>query len=259
MLFVTYIITGCAQKEANPAHAKLPVPLKVGMASNYPPLTFEYKNKAMGVEVDFAHELGRELGRPVQFIILPRTQLFQALKTKGVDIVMSGTSITKERKKIVLFSEPYMKVSQMAVMQYGAETPTPFSKGKGKKIGYIDFTTGEKFVKETFPMANQKGYTKIEHGVVAVLNGEIDYFFHDSPSIWYYTANHSIENLIGWYVPYTDENLAWGFDRKNMAFKQEVDTILNKWKNNGTLQRILRKWIPVTIDIPQNSERLSFE
>ncbi len=260
MLFAALIITGCTQKEAKPVQESLPVPLKVGMSANYPPLTFEYKDKATGVEVDFANELGRALNRPVQFIILPRTQLFQALKTRSVDIVMSGTSITKDRKKLVLFSEPYMKISQMAIMRLGVDTPNPFSKGKGMKIGYSDFTTGAKFVKETFPMADQRGYTKIEHGVIGVMNGEVDYFFHDSPSVWYYTANNSIKDLIGWYVPYTDENLAWGFDRRNVAFKQEVDVILNQWKNNGTLQRIIRKWIPVTINIPQNSTHpMSFE
>ena len=259
MLFAALIITGCSQKDAAPKQKDLPVPLKVGMSTNYPPLTFQYKDKTVGVEVDFANELGRALNRPVQFIILPRTQLFQALQTRSVDIVMSGTSITKDRKKLVLFSEPYMKVSQMAVMRLGVDTPNPFSKGKGMKVGYADFTTGAKFVKEAFPMSDQRGYTKVEQGIVGVMNGEVDYFFHDSPSIWYYTANHSIEDLIGWYVPYTDEDLAWSFDRRNVKFKQEVDTILANWKHDGTLQRIINKWIPVTINTPQdNSERMRF-
>ncbi len=236
----------------------LPDPLKVGMAVHYPPLAFKFKGKLQGIEVDFAHALAKELGRPIQIIVLPWTQLPQALETKVVDIVMAGSSITKDREKYVLFSEPYMKVSQMAVMRLGVNTPNPFTKGKGMKIGFSDFTTGEKFVKEAFPLAEQKGFTKLEHGIVAVLNGEVDYFFHDSPSIWYYTATHSLEDLVGWYVPYTDENLAWGFDRKNIAFKKKVDGILQKWQNNGTVQRIIHKWIPVTINTPQGNDPLRF-
>ncbi|RLA70702.1 MAG: hypothetical protein DRG24_06515 [Epsilonproteobacteria bacterium] len=260
MFFAALIITGCAQKEAKPLQESLPIPLKVGMAVNYPPLAFEYKGELQGIEVDFAYALGQELNRPVQIIALPWTQLPQALKTKSIDIIMAGASITKDREKFVLFSEPYMKISQMAIMRLGVDTPNPFTKGRGMKIGYADFTTGERFVKKTFPMADQKAYTKLEHGVVGVMKGEVDYFFHDSPSIWYFTANNSIKDLVGWYVPYTDENLAWGFDRRNIAFKQEVDVILNQWKNDGTLQRIIRKWIPVTINTPQNStDRMSFE
>ena len=257
--FAALIITGCSPKEVKPASEKLPESLKVGMAINYPPLAFKYEDRAIGIEVEFANALGRELNRPVQITVLPWTQLSQALQAKSVDIVMSGVSITSERKKMMLFSEPYMTISQMAVMRQSAEAPEPFTKGKGKKIGFSDFTTGEKFVKNTFPLADLKGYTKIEHGIVALLNGEIDYFFHDSPSIWYYTANHSIESLVGWYVPYTDENLAWAFDRKNVALKEKVDVILKKWKQDGTSHRIIHKWIPVDIYTSQNIQQMHFE
>ncbi|OQX58702.1 MAG: hypothetical protein B5M52_04910 [Helicobacteraceae bacterium 4484_230] len=232
--------------------------LKVGMAVHYPPLAFKYKGKLQGIEVDFANALAKELDRPVQITVLPWLQLPHALETKAVDIVMAGSSITESRKKHMIFSEPYMKVSQMAVMRLGTETPNPFTKGKGMKIGFADFTTGEKFVNEMFPMAEKKSFTTLEQGVVAVMNREIDYFFHDSPSIWYYTATHSIGDLVGWYVPYTDESLAWAFNQKNVEFKKRVDEILLKWKNDGTVQRIIRKWIPVTISTPQGSDPLRF-
>jgi polar amino acid transport system substrate-binding protein len=232
--------------------------LKVGMAVHYPPLAFKYKGKLQGIEVDFANALAKELDRPVQITVLPWLQLPHALETKAIDIVMAGSSITESRKKHMLFSEPYMKISQMAVMRLGTETPNPFTKGKGMKIGFADFTTGEKFVNEMFPMADKRGFTTLEQGVVAVMNREIDYFFHDSPSIWYYTATHSIGDLMGWYVPYTDEDLAWAFNRNNMEFKKQVDKILLKWKNDGTVQRIIRKWIPVTISTPQGSDPLRF-
>ena len=51
-----------------------------------------------GVEVDFANQLGKNLGKTIVFVETPFPELIQALLEERIDIIMSGMSITRERK-----------------------------------------------------------------------------------------------------------------------------------------------------------------
>lgn len=252
------MFAGCSENmQPEPAAAK---PLIVGMDADYPPLTFkDSKGTLQGAEVDFAYALGRELGRPVQIEVLPWPQLADAILNRGVDIVMSGVSVTKERAAKALFTKPYAQISQMAVMKEGAKLPDPFRKGRGMKVGFQSNTTSEAFVKRVFPEATMVPSVTMRDGMVKLLEGKTDYFFADAPAVWYYTANTPLKGLIGWYVPYTQENLAWAIAGDNIALKERVDAVIEKWKNNGFITETLQKWIPVRIVTPQGNKPIHFQ
>ncbi len=255
---VLLMFSGCSENTSpKPEAAK---PLIVGMDADYPPMTFkDSRGKLQGVEVDFAYALGRELGRPVQIEVLPWPQLADAVLNQGVDMVMSGVTITKERAAKALFSKPYAQISQMAVMKEGAKLPDPYRKGRGMKIGFQSGTTSETFVRRVFPEATMVPSVTMRDGMVKLLEGKTDYFFADAPAVWYYTANTPLKGLMGWYVPYTQENLAWAIAGDNIALKERVDAVIEKWKKNGFISRTLQKWIPVRIVTPQKSEPIHFE
>ncbi len=256
-VLTSFIFFGCSQ-DTTPTTPKK-APLIVGMSVNYPPIAFKIKGKPSGLEADFAYALAKELNRDVEIKILPWEQLPLALDSGIINIVMAGVSITKKRSKYALFSKPYMQTSQMAVMREGASSPDISNGGLGTKIGYINSTTGEEFVKKSFKNASMKGYTSDKNGIVAVMNGDIDYFFHDAPSIWYYTAELSLKGIMGWYVPYTKENLAWAFAKKDTALRDDVNAVLDKWRKSGKLRAMIQKWIRVQVVTPNGQKPISFE
>ncbi|MEA1918299.1 MAG: transporter substrate-binding domain-containing protein [Campylobacterota bacterium] len=256
-LLLTFLFLGCSQTSTPSSSAK--EKLVVGMATNYAPIAFAVDGKPSGVEADFAYLLAKALNRDVQIKILPWAQLKMALETGIIDIAMSGISITKKRSHFALFSEPYMEISQMAVMREGDSAPEIINQGKNSRIGYAFYTTGEAFVKDSFSKASIKGYTTTKQGIAAVMNKEIDYFFHDAPSVWYYTAELSLKGIMGWYVPYTQEHLAWAFNLQNSALRDDVNTILKKWKSDGTTHRIINKWVRVQVVTPNGQKPISFE
>ncbi|MEA3521818.1 MAG: ABC transporter substrate-binding protein [Campylobacterota bacterium] len=233
--------------------------LVVGLSVNYAPIAFKNEGKVDGLEADFALALAKELNRELRIKILPWEQLPLALKGDVIDIVMAGVSITKERERFAIFSDPYMNISQMAVMRVGDSAPNSVNHGYNNRIGYSFSTTGESFVKDNFHKATLKGYPTIKQGIVAVMNKEIDYFFHDAPSIWYYTAELSLKGIMGWYVPYTDERLAWAFAPENVKLRDEINLILKKWRKDGTLNRMIQKWVRVRVITPNGQKPISFE
>lgn len=252
-------VGGCTSS-SSPSAAKRPAPLVVGMNADYPPLTFkDTDGNLQGIEVDFARALGKALGREVRIEVLQWAQLKEALQKHVIDIVMSGVSVTKSRETYALFSEPYLQVSQMAVMKEGAALPNTYNRGKGMKIGYQRYTTSEALVQRVFPDSEHFPASSMRNGMVALLTGQTEYLFADSPAVWYYTATGSLKGLVGWYVPYTQENLAWAMAPENVKLKAEVDAVLEQWRTDGFLGATLNRWIPVKVMTPKGDKPIRFD
>src|SRR5206468_10265090 len=83
--------------------------LKVGITPEYPPLVFRQPDSTNGLEIELAKALGKELGRPIQFVVLEWEDQIPALLDRQTDIIMSGMSITKTRQLRVAFSKPYLQ------------------------------------------------------------------------------------------------------------------------------------------------------
>lgn len=251
-------MTGCSMSQ--PAMETETPPLVVGMDLDNPPMTFrDGEGLPSGAEVEFANALGTQLHRPVRIEVLPWGQLTQALKTHAVDIVMSGVSVTEAREAEMLFSEPYTTISQMILMKEGSALPLDSYEGEGMRIAYQTGTTAERFVKERFAAATMIPTDTTRNGMVALLGGQSDYYVTDGPAVWFYSASNALPGIVGRYVPYTRENLAWAMAADNVVLKQEVDAVLKGWKEEGFISEVLNRWIPVRIVTPNYDEPVTFE
>ena len=242
---VALIVVGCAGMNGFGRS------INVGMATNYAPLAFEKGGELQGVEVDFANALGESLNASVNIKTYSWQALLEALDNGEIDVVMSGVSITENRQSMVLFSEPYMEVGQMAIIRTedAGHLASKASLMSGSyRIGYSLDTTGQKFVTETLKSAKQTGFATTQDGIDALVSKKIDYFIHDAPTVWQLTSSYpSDDRLFGVYSPLTEEHLAWAVKADNKDLQQELNTTLATWKENGFLNRVLRKWIPVSV------------
>lgn len=74
-------------------------------------LPFAFRNDAgalVGLDVEMANCLARELEVRAEFVMLETEAMFRALETGDVDIAMSGLALTTLRAERVLFSTPYL-------------------------------------------------------------------------------------------------------------------------------------------------------
>jgi ABC-type amino acid transport substrate-binding protein len=232
------------------AAAEEPPPLRVGMAPNYPPLAFKQHGKLKGIEVDFATRLGPALHRKIEIIETEWEELGPAMEAKKIDLVMSGTSITEERKKNVNFTEPYMTVGQMAIVRkadYAAlSDPAAMDRTKSR-VGYVSRTTGEQWARENLKKAKLHGYTDTREGVAALEHDQIDFFIQDAPAVWRVTGGLMNANptLAGLYRPLTKEYLAWAVPKDDPKLLAQLNDVLEHWKKDGTLEDVLDDWITV--------------
>lgn len=221
--------------------------LRVGITPEYPPLVFRQPDGTNGVEIDFAKALGAELNRPVEFVVLNRDDLIPALGENRIDIIMSGMSITKARQLRVAFSEPYLHNQLRAIFRQkdAAQFKTPADiLNTTAKVGFIPGTTSDIFVTKNCPNAQREPIT-VRRDVPSLLVKvrRMDVFIDDTFSLAQIVSENEAE--IGFLQePLSEEDIAWGLRRSDSDLLAAVNRALAKWKTDGTLEKIMDRWIP---------------
>ncbi len=221
--------------------------LRVGVTPNYPPMIFKLNHKITGMERDFAFLLGDALDRDVAFVELPFTELINALMEGKIDIVMSGMTVTQARQVRVSFTDPYLKVGQVAMMR--ARDASKYNSLMAIRecngaVGVIKGTTGEVYVRANFPKAAPIiTVTGVGEGADLLNYRRIDLFVYDAPAIaWVVSENEA--TLKGFWEPLNDEYLAWAVNHDDQALLKAANTALATWKKAGTVSRLVKKWLP---------------
>jgi ABC-type amino acid transport substrate-binding protein len=244
VLALALFLVGCAAPE--PKGIPL-VPLRVGVFPHYPPMIFKQNGVLSGAEAEMAVRLAIALGREANLVELGWEQLIPALMERKIDIIMSGMSITEARKARVRFTEPYLKTG-LATLMRAEDAPKYNSLSAIREsfstIGVVRGTTGEAFVrKNLLKAANVISFEKASDARYLLVNMRIDLFVHDAPSIvWLVSENEGV--LKGFWEPFNEEQLGWAVNIGDQEFLRDVNSVLAKWKQDGTLRATLIRWLP---------------
>jgi polar amino acid transport system substrate-binding protein len=226
--------------------------LKVGVSPDYPPLAFQQDGRVMGIEADNVRAVSEVIGRQMKLVPMPFDKLLPALLAGQIDVIMSGFSVTEERARQVSFSDPYMRMGQMAIMHKDkvARFAQPWSVYReGVRIGVESGTTGAAFAEKELKDAEITYYSDSAAAFEGLRKDQIDLYIHDAPTSWLLATTSENSDLISLYSPLTDEMLAWAVRKDDDALLAELNRALGLMKQNGSLRYILNRWIPVTVEV----------
>lgn len=199
----------------------------------------------IGFDIDVAREMARALG--VKFVPVNSQwpSIIPALTLGRFDIIISGMSVTEERKKRVDFTDPYMIIGQTILIN---------KKHKGVVSSYKDLndpkyivtskpaTTGEQAVKKFIPKCTYKPFDTELEGAMEVLKGKADAFVYDMPYNVVFMAMHGADKLIFLNKPFTTEPLAWAIRKNDPDFLKWLNKFLEEIKQDGRYDKIYKKW-----------------
>jgi polar amino acid transport system substrate-binding protein len=220
--------------------------LRVGTNGDTPPYAFRRGERLEGLEIDLSTELGKALGRPVDLVDLPWDRLFDALLAGKVDVLMDGLTVTPEREVRVAFGAPYLRTT-IAVLIRREDTKRFRSPDEvcdsPIDVGVVAETTGEKHLRERCPVMLPRVYRTVRDAVGELRGRRIDAVAHDGPVLLWLQSRYEAELQV---VPtrITDERLAWAFRREDVRLRERADAALATMRANGTLDRILGRWVP---------------
>jgi len=193
----------------------------------------EYEGVDVGIMKTFANSLGVALEiHPVQKLndLIP-----ELLAGKG-DILASGFSITKDREKIVTFSEPYFPAVVMVITRNGSNIAGPADL-KGKKGSVVKGSSKEERMKQ-FTGAILYYVEKSTMHYSAVAGGKADFALIDSPSALTFLSNFPTLK-IAFQLPEIEHYgyaVAPGSD-----LKAALDAHLHQMMESGTLYTLVRR------------------
>jgi polar amino acid transport system substrate-binding protein len=229
--------------------------LNVGAYPNNPP--FEYKDADgtfKGFEVDIVNEAAKRIGMTTNIADYGFQALFAATSSGRIDVAISSITITPERLKSQSFTQPYYD-SDMGIATKEGSPLKSLEDLKGKIVGVLSGSTGEKWVKENkdkYGIADVKGYNSQQEVMLDLNAGRVDAVISDVPGMQYLFLK--MKGLVVKDHIKTGEQygLMMGKDHKLL---QKLSDAIGAMKKDGTLNTIHKKWFGT--DAPAGSSTVT--
>lgn len=115
------------------------------MFGDLPPYGWVNKSgKRVGYDLALARKLAKDLGVTPKFVQVNASGRVDALNANKVDLVLANFTVTPERKEVVAFAKPYMKVA-VGVVSPKAHPVTTVKQLAGKQVIVTKGTTAEQY------------------------------------------------------------------------------------------------------------------
>ncbi len=237
---------GKSKQDSQDLRPPQPEPLRIGMSPNSPPMIFMLDGRYAGVEADFARLLSRKFGRSVYFLPMGWDKLIPALMERKVDLIMSGMTATQARQMRIRFTDPYFTARLVVAMR--AEDADKYDSREDilrtpGNVGVIPGTTADVFVQKNLANARRVAIAEVRHAAQELKNKRIDLFMSDGPGIVWLVSENEAE-ISGFWEGFGEEPLAWGVRRDDEELLNSVNGILATWKTDGTVDKVLTRWLP---------------
>jgi His/Glu/Gln/Arg/opine family amino acid ABC transporter permease subunit len=154
--------------------------------ATYPPFEFMEDGKLQGFDIDLGNALGREIGVPVRWLPMEWAGVFGALETRKCDLIMSGVTITEERKKEGNgFTRPYFLSGQVIARRKGdARFSGPDDLKADTTVAVQQETTGQYAVeKRGLPKDRIRRFDTLQDALMDVRNRKSDAAVGDLPAL----------------------------------------------------------------------------
>ncbi len=219
--------------------------LRVGTDATYPP--FESVDtetgKVAGFDIDLVTEICHELRCAPDFVVTPFDGIVAGLSTGKYDLIASSFTITTERAREVLFTDPYYDAGQALAVPVKDEITKGVENLSGKSVGVQLGTTGERRARE-IPGVTVVSFDNISAAFIDMENGRLDAIINDLPTTEMIIRQRQSAKIIpptltaeryGFAVRLHDKEL---LEAINMALKAirddgRYDTIHDRWFGAG--------------------------
>ncbi len=248
LCLVTLLFIGCAKRDV----------LIIGTDATYPPFEFvDEQGRISGVSVAIAEEIGKELGKPVEFRNLNFDGLIPALQSGQIDLIISSLTANEQRRQSIDFSEPYVKTglsilaAKDSTVMSAKDLSTP-----GRKLAVRLATTGEQWCRKELPQAKLVALDTDAACVLEVINGTVDAWVYDQVSVMNYHAKHP-DRTRALLTPLREEVWAVGLKKGRDDLKSKVNAAIARMKQEGAFAKLANQFLSKERDM-MKSQGLPF-
>jgi polar amino acid transport system substrate-binding protein len=215
--------------------------VRIGVSLGGEPVGFrDAKNNPVGYDVDVATQLAAKIGVPVRFSDVSSDARISMLMSKQLDLVVANVSITPQRARVVVFSNPYNVAGLRVIVQKSAHIKT-LAELSGKRVVVGRGTTADAFLKQSAPGA-EIVYTDnfAPDGVLLLQQKRVDAGIEDSSLLDYLAnKNTTLETLPGLYQ---NSPIGIAMAKGDPALLAFVNGFVSDYVKSGAYSANYKKW-----------------
>ena len=219
-----------------------PMKIQVVTDATWPP--FEYVNEQTkqveGFDIDIMNAIAEDQNLEIEYVNVAWDPLLAGMAQGTYDIAISCITITADRAKDMLFSDPYYTAGQIVVVNKDNTTFTGRENLTGN-VGAQLGTTGAMEV-EKLTGVTLRNYDEIGMAFQDLMNGQISAVICDSPVAYgYVNANPSKLKTVG--EMFTTESYGIALSKGKTDLLKKINAGLKAIKAKGLIDQYAEKWL----------------
>jgi polar amino acid transport system substrate-binding protein len=217
--------------------------LTVGTELPAPPFWIgkDYNSLTGGFEVDLSKEIGKRLGlNTVKYVEMPFSGLVAGQQCP-CDINFSQVTVTKERDRVVDFTEPYFNANQGILARKGT-TVNSLADAKNLKWGAQLNTTGASYIADRIqPATEAQIFDRTVDAFQALNAGQIDAVLLDTPIVLGAVEERQVRNaeVVG---QFKTGEVYGGVVNRGSPNLETFNQVIRTLKSEGFIDRLFQKY-----------------
>lgn len=212
------------------------------MATNpeFPPFEYMEGDQVVGLDVDIATEIAKDLGLTLQVESMAFDSIITAIQTGKADVGIAGISVTPERMLSVDFSDSYFDASQVCIVKADSGINS-LEDLTDKLIGVQLGTTGDLIASDI-----TKDVERYQKGVDAVLElkgGKIDAVILDKPvAMNILKALNDAALVMKNEIEFEPETYAIAIAKNKTELLEGINKAIARIYEDGTMDALIEKY-----------------
>ena len=232
MIAISLSLTACT---------KTTTKIRVATDATWPPFeSVNEQTKAIeGFDIDLFKAIAEKAGIEVEFVNVAWDPLLAGMAQGTYDAAISSISITPDRAKVMLFSDPYFAAGQLIAVRQNNTNIKSKADLTGKTVGVQLGTTGNIEV-NAIAGATSKPYDDIGLAFQDLMNGQVDAVVADNPLVLSYVGKNSTKLKTAGEV-FSAENYGIAVAKGKEDLLKKINSGLAKVKAEGIIETLSKK------------------
>ncbi len=217
--------------------------VRVATDATWPPFEVvdESTKEIIGLDIDLMDAVAEKAGLEVEYVNVAFDPLLAGISQCQYDAAISSITITEDRAKTMLFSDPYYDAGQVVTIKNTTTDVKSKDDLVGKNIGAQLGTTGA-IEAANIEGATVKTYDSIDLAYQDLVNGQVDAVIADYPLALGFIGKNK-DTLVTAGEVFTSEKYGIAICNKNTELQAKINEGLAAVKAEGLIDKLTEKWV----------------
>jgi len=221
--------------------------LVVGMTGKQPPLNSKDKEEQLiGLEPDLARRMAEAMGVKIRFELMDFFELFPALESGRLDLIISGLTMTPQRNLKMAFVGPYFltgkslltKTDHIVKCQELCDIDSPQT-----TLTFLKGSTSQSFAEKVIPKARMIPARDYDEAIRLVLEDQADAMIADLLTCVMAVIRHPNRGLLTSLKTFSFEPLGIALPGTDPLLINWMENFLKTLQGTGELKRLSDYWL----------------